>query len=192
MQRNCTQSISSNIKALASRTLCLVANAFVFGLKSSRINLKFNINSPNFFITNFNDMKRMNLIRAALFAVFAFMGTISLSAQQSWLPPASAIVVITNELDQLQEPFVPAPTSSFTTKQQIIEENAKSGVGCSDCQLRAVKEQFLMLTLLRLKQGMDTGAAVEEVRALMISGSGNNASMLAAIQSGYQYMDSVL
>ncbi len=134
----------------------------------------------------------MNLIRAALFAVFAFMGTISLSAQQNWLPPAQAIVVINQQLDLLSEPFVPAPTASFSTKEQLIEQNAKSGVGCSDCSLRAVKEAYLTLTLLRIKQGMDTGTAVEEVRALMISGSGNNAALLVSIQNGYAYMDSIL
>lgn len=134
----------------------------------------------------------MNLIRAALFAVFAFMGTISLSAQQNWLPPAQAIVVINQQLDLLSEPFVPTPQASLSTKELLIEQNAKSGVGCSDCSLRAVKEAYLTLTLLRIKQGMDTGQAVEEVRALMIGGSGNNAAMLVSIQNGYVYMDSIL
>lgn len=130
----------------------------------------------------------MILIRAALFAVFAFMGTISLSAQ-SWLPPAAAIVVLQNEYDQLSQP--PAPVqpggNSFYSKQQLSDLNAKSG-GCTDCTLRAVKFQFVFLTLKAIREGADTGAAVSDVRSLMISGSGGNAALLTAIQQAYDYM----
>lgn len=191
MQGNCTQFFIFILKALASGTSCLDANAFVFSQKTPRTNLKYNINSPNFFITNFNDMKRMNFIRVALFAVFAFMGTISLSAQ-TWLPPAAAIVVITNELDQLNDLPVPTPTNVIGTSQQVQEQNAQSGLNCSACAEKAVREAYLTLTLLRLKSGMDTGASVEEVRSLMVSGSGNSPSMLSAIQSGFLYMDNIL
>lgn len=194
MQRNFTQSSLSNIKKHWLQGHILVANAFVFGQKiSPSPTLRFNINSPNFFITNFNDMKRMNLIRAALFAVCAFMGTISLSAQQNWLPPAEAIVVLNNELDKLTEKPVPVPTASISSKQLLVEQNAKSGgVGCSDCMVRSVKEQFLMLTLLRIKEGMDTGPAVLEVRALLISNANNNPTLLSAIQTAYLYMQQKL
>lgn len=134
----------------------------------------------------------MNLIRATLLAVFAFMGTVSLSAQQNWLPAPQAIVVITNELDNLANP--PAPPASGGTiqsKQQLSDQFAKSG--CQDCMLHAVKEQFLFLTLKELKSGVtDTGAAVESVRALMIQGSNNNGPLLSTIQTAYQYMDSIL
>jgi hypothetical protein len=137
-------------------------------------------------------MKRMNLIRATLLAVFAFMGTVSLSAQQqNWLPAPQAIVVITNELDNLANPPAPPSTGgTIQSKQQISDAVAKSG--CQDCMLHAVKEQFLFLTLKELKQGVDTGAAVESVRALMIQGSNNNGPLLATIQTAYQYMDSIL
>lgn len=148
-----------------------------------------NINSPNFFITNFNDMKRMNLIRAALFAVFAFMGTVSLSAQ-NWLPAPQAIVVMTNELNNLSNPPAPSPGSTLTTKQQLSEEYAKSG--CQDCLLRSVKQQFLILALKEVKLGSDTGAAVESARAYMIQNANGNANLLATIQTAYQYMDSIL
>ena len=135
----------------------------------------------------------MNFIRVALFAVFAFMGTISLSAQQNWLPPAAAIVVITNELDQMQNDLpVPQPTNVIGNSQPVLDQNAKSGFNCSACAARAVREAFLMETLLRLKSGGDTGVSVEEVRTMMIAGSNNNASMLSAIQTGYLYMDTIL
>ena len=176
---------------MASRTSCLVANAFVFSQEIPQPNLKYNINSPNFFITNFNDMKRMNLIRAALFAVFAFMGTLSLSAQ-GWLPPAAAIVKINTELELLNEPPVPVAGNGGTiSKQQNSDKYAKSG-GCADCTVNAVKKAFLELSALRIKQGMDTGVAVNEVRALMVADAGNNLAMLNAIQTAYVYMEFIL
>lgn len=135
-------------------------------------------------------MKRMNLIRAALFAVFAFMGTVSLSAQQNWLPAPQAIVVLSNELNNLGNPPAPSTGNTLQTKQQATDAFAKSG--CTDCMLRAVKEQFILLTLKEIKLGADTGSAVESVRALMISGSNGNAQLLATIQTAYQYMDSIL
>lgn len=132
----------------------------------------------------------MILIRAALFAVFAFMGTLSLSAQ-SWLPSGPAIVVITNELDQLNEPPMPNPAGgSLMNKQQYNDLYSKSG--CSDCVLASVKKQFLLLTGIRIKEGMDTGTAVAEVRALMISGANNNAALLSNIQLAYLYMQDIL
>ena len=134
-------------------------------------------------------MKRMNLIRAALFAVFAFMGTVSLSAQQ-WLPAPQAIVVITNELDNLANPPAVSPGSTLISKQQLSDVYAKSG--CTDCLLRSVKRLFLEQTLQQIKLGSDTGVAVESVRAEMIAKSNGNATLLANIQTAYQYMDSIL
>jgi hypothetical protein len=191
MQGNCTQFFIFILKALASGTSCLDANAFVFSQKTPRTNLKYNINSPNFFITNFNDMKRMNFIRVALFAVFAFMGTISLSAQ-SWLPPAQAIVALNQQLDILSEPPVPNQPAGnvIATQDAFLEANAKSG--CPNCELKSVKYHFAKWTLQRIKSGTDTGAAVEEVRAFMISNANNNVSVLGTIQAGYVWMDSIL
>lgn len=164
---------------------------FFFGENTPWPNHSININSPNFFITNFNDMKRMNLIRAALFAVFAFMGTVSLSAQQSWLDPAPAIVVINNELAILAQPPAPSPTGgTLISKQQLLEQNAKSG--CTDCLLKGVKYQFLTRTLLRIKSGESTGPAVEAVRGEMIQFSNGNANLLATIQQAYEYMTVIL
>ena len=150
--------------------------------------LRVNINSPNFFITNFNDMKRMNLIRVALLAVFAFMGTISLSAQNGWLPPAPAVVVISNQLTQLQD----GPTKTAPSQGATIQSDLATN-GCTDCFLNSVKVQYLNLTLLKLKEGAsDTGTAVQDVRAFMISKANNNATMLNTIQQGFTYMESIL
>ena len=132
----------------------------------------------------------MNLIRAALFAVFAFMGTLSLSAQQNWLPPAQAIVVINNELEAIAEPPAPAPTTVITSQQQLLEEKAM--VGCDGCLQTSVRYHFLKGTLIQIKSGVDTGDAVESVRAQMISGSNNNATLLANIQTAYEFMQNVL
>ncbi len=131
----------------------------------------------------------MNLIRAALFAVFAFMGTISLSAQ-SWLPPAAAAVVISNELTLLNAPDAPVPTQSGLSG---LKDRRTSDVNCSECLLKNVKKQFLTMTLTKLKNGAtDTGVAVEEVRVFLIGGANGNNTLLTAIQQGYQYMDTIL
>lgn len=135
-------------------------------------------------------MKRMNLIRAALFAVFAFMGTVSLSAQQNWLPPAQAIVVINNELELIAEPPAPTPTTVITSQQQLLEERAM--VGCDGCLQRSVKYHFLELSLIQIKSGVDTGNAVEGVRAQMIGNANGNATLLTNIQTAYEYMQNVL
>ena len=141
-------------------------------------------------ITNFNDMKRMNFIRVA---VFAFMHTFSLSAQNGWLPPAEAIVVLQNKYDQLNEPPVPVPRNGITPEQQTIDQIRESVLGCSKCTLGAVKENFLKETLLRIKQGMDTGDAVNEARTTMIIGaSGGNQAILMAIQQAYDWMLTIL
>jgi hypothetical protein len=136
-------------------------------------------------------MKRMNLIRAALFAVFAFMGTLSLSAQ-TWLPPAQAIVVLNAELVALQNepPVPPAPAGVASSSQQLNDQNAKSG--CADCMLKAVKKSFMEMSLLRIKQGTDTQVAVTEVRTIMIGAANNNAQLLSTIQSGFVFMNDIL
>lgn len=132
----------------------------------------------------------MNLIRAALFAVLAFMGTISLSAQQSWLPPAQAIIVIENELNQLHGQIDVPAASGLQPKSVILENYVR--VGCPDCMLKSVKRRFLLLTAQRIKLGMETGQAVEEVRALFISESHGNPTFLSNIQLAYEYMAVIL
>lgn len=132
----------------------------------------------------------MNLIRAALFAVFAFMGTYSLSAQQNWLPPAQAAVVLENALIQLHEVPAPVPSAGLTTKQAILEQNAKSG--CTDCLLKSVKSYFATNVMDLLKQGTDTGDAVEQVRATMITNANGNPTGLNAIQAAYEWMQQIL
>lgn len=132
----------------------------------------------------------MILIRAALFAVFAFMGTISLSAQNGWLPPAAAVVVITDELNKLNQPPTPSG-NTLTTKQALLEANTK--IGCSDCFLKSVKREFLERTMLKLKLGAtDTGVAVSEVRAEFIQNANNNPTVLATIQTAYEFMQDKL
>lgn len=102
-------------------------------------------------------------------------------------------MVLQTQYDQLNEPPVPVAGNGGTiSKQQNIEKYAKSGLGCSDCQILAVKKAFVELSLLRIKQGMDTGVAVDEVRALMIAGSGNNLAMLNTIQTAYVWMELIL
>jgi hypothetical protein len=136
-------------------------------------------------------MKRMNLIRVALFAVFAFMGTLSLSAQ-TWLPPAQAIVKLNTELAALQneQPTSPTPPGVASSQQQMSDMNAKSG--CADCMLKAVKKSFMEMSLVRIKEGADTGVAVTEVRTVMINAANNNAQLLSTIQSGFVFMNSIL
>lgn len=133
----------------------------------------------------------MNLIRVALFAVFAFMGSISLSAQQNWYPPAQALVVYTDALNQLSAPpSSPAASgNTITSKQAVLSDYASSPLNCSSCAQNAVRVAYLKETILRLKQGMDTQAAVLEVRAMMLNGV-TNLPMISAIQSGYNYMGS--
>ncbi len=133
----------------------------------------------------------MNLIRAALFAVFAFMGTLSLSAQ-GWLPPAAAMVVIQNELEQLHEPPVPVKSGglNISLQQQNQEDEAKSG--CTSCLLKSVKDVFLVRTRIEIRGGADTGTAVGNVHAELILGSSNNGALLAAISDAHDYMEDIL
>ena len=129
----------------------------------------------------------MNLIHGALFVVLTFMGTISLSAQTNWLPPAEAATVISNELAQLALPPAPPASQGGLVPKQIIADQT-SKIGCPDCLLKNVKYQFLTLVMQKLKEGEATGVAVGEVRAQMISLSNNNATMLATIQTAYEFM----
>lgn len=132
----------------------------------------------------------MNLIRAALFAVFAFMGSVSLSAQQGWLPAPQAIVVITNELNTLATPPALSAGNTLTSKQQLSNVYAKSD--CPNCLLRKVKQVFLERTLAEIKLGADTGTAVESVRVFLIQNANNNADVLNNIQAAYVYMETIL
>lgn len=132
----------------------------------------------------------MNLIHGALFAVLTFMGSISLSAQ-NWFPPAQAAIVIEAQLNVLSEPpALVSPSQSLITKQQISSQNAQ--LGCPDCLSKNVKYLFLKLVIERLKNGEETGEAVGAVRSQMISNSNNNATMLATIQSTYEYILGIL
>jgi len=134
-------------------------------------------------------MKRMNLIRVALFAVFAFMGTVSLSAQGGWTFPAQAKEIIHNELAANAAMPMPVPNGQTAADMQVY---AKKG-GCPDCQLRQVKLQFLKQTQIKLLEGaQDTGAAVEEVRNFLISRAMGNAVILSTIQDAYVYMQAKL
>ena len=134
----------------------------------------------------------MNLIRIALFAVLTFMGTISLSAQQNWHPPATAIVEINDALGQLNAP--PAPLSKATpTNINRTAPDQNSIVGeCSNCTLNAVKTAFLEQVLLRIKQGGDVGASVDEVHVMFIGGANGDPALLAAINTAYIFVVDLL
>ena len=134
----------------------------------------------------------MNLIRIALFAVLTFMGTISLSAQQNWHPPATAIVEINDALGQLNSPPA-APTKASPTLITKTVPGLNTQVGeCSDCMLNGVKVAFLEQVLLRIKQGGDVGASVDEVRTMFIGGANNSPSLLAAINTAYIFVVDLL
>ena len=137
-------------------------------------------------------MKRMKFIHVALFAVLTFMGSISLSAQQNWLPPAQAQSVIKVALQQLHAP-APTPVKGVGNYNPSTSSgpNGKTA-GCPDCTLNAVKEAFLLQVLERSHQGMATGAAVDEVRAMMIAGANNTPSLLTAIQTAYVWVTDLL
>lgn len=170
---------------MCPRTWCF------FFVKKLHFNHNYIINSPNFFITNFNNMKRMNFIRIALFAVLTFMGTISLSAQ-NWVPPATAIVDINGALDQLHVPQV-APTKATPTNinTPAVMQNAMVGE-CANCTLTSVKIAFLEQVLLKVKQGGDVGVSVDEVKTMFIGGANNEPSLLGAINTSYIFVVDLL
>ncbi len=131
----------------------------------------------------------MNLIRAALFAVCAFMGTMSLSAQ-TWGSVAQAKETVQSELFLLsQVPSVPPQPVAGTQQEAMVREY--SSHGCPDCFLKQIKREFLQRTQRKLLLGAtDVGVAVEEVRAGLVAGAVNNPELLATIQQVYIYMDS--
>ena len=133
----------------------------------------------------------MNLIHGALLVVLTFMGTMTLSAQNWYQPPAAAIA-IDQAITTLaaEAPTPPANSGSMTTKQNVFGEYAK--VGCNNCQARAVKLQYLKMTMLKLKEGVPTGTAVEEVKAQMLGMAGNHQQLLSLINSTYLYMVDLL
>lgn len=135
-------------------------------------------------------MKRMVIIRGVLFAVFAFMGTLSLSAQ-NWLPAPQAATVLMTEIGKLKE--VPAPPTSATgmaPKEIILDQHAKTG--CTTCKSDAVKVMFLERVLLNIKLGDDTGTAVIKVRDELITNANGNAGLLDLVNEAYQYAVSKL
>lgn len=133
----------------------------------------------------------MILIRAALFAVFAFMGSISLSAQGVWKSPAQAKEVIVTELNVLNAP------PSLPTFVQGMDQEALSlqyaSRNCTDCMVTRFKKEFLKMTLIKLNTGAnDTGAAVQEVRARFLTAAASNAPVVAAVNTTYQYIQDKL
>jgi hypothetical protein len=132
----------------------------------------------------------MVIIRGVLFAVFAFMGTLSLSAQQNWLPAPQAASVIMNEISKLNQ--VPAPTSAtgLAPKEIILDQHAKTG--CATCKSDAVKKMFLERVLLNIKLGDDTGTAVIKVRDELIASAQGNAGLLNLVNEAYQFAVSKL
>ena len=136
-------------------------------------------------------MKRMNLIHGLLFAVLTFMGSISLSAQ-AWLPPADAVPAISQALDVLEQPMQ-SPTKSVGSFNSLPTSGpAGKTAGCAECTDRAVKIAFLTQTGLRIKQGMPTGQAVDEVHALLIGGANGTPSLLASIATAYAFVVDLL
>ncbi len=175
--------------ASGTRTFVLVPDAIF--VKKLQFNHNYNNNSLNFFNTNFNDMKRMNFIRIALFAVLTFMGTISLSAQ-NWVPPATAIVGINGALDQLHVlPVAPTKATPTNINTPAVMQNAMVGE-CSNCTLTSVKIAFLEQVMLKVKQGGDVGVSVDEVNAMFIGGANNEPSLLNAINTSYIFVVDLL
>ena len=131
----------------------------------------------------------MNLIRAALFIVCAFMGMISLSAQ-TWGTVAKAKETVQTELFLLaQMPSVPAQPVPGTQQAAMVRQY--SSHGCPDCFLKQIKREFLQRTQRKLILGAtDVGVAVEEVRTELTAVAVNNPELLATIQQVYIYMDS--
>jgi hypothetical protein len=130
-------------------------------------------------------MKRMNLIHGVLVAVLTFMGTVSLSAQ-NWLPAAQAANVIASELNVLEGQPAPQPAAGFTTKQQVY--GAKAAAGCPSCVLNHAKILYLKLVMVKLKNGTDTGTAVNEVRTQMLNNANNNAQLIQTVQNAYEFV----
>lgn len=135
--------------------------------------LRVNINSPNFFITNFNDMKRMNLIHGVLVALFAFMGSVSLSAQ-TFYPSSQAAGIISTELTALASPTKGTPSNTGT----IVAPNAT---------IQSLKVTMLQMVMLELKKGAATGDAIEtvfgQVSQLPGSDQGSRSTQLATVKA---------
>ncbi len=133
----------------------------------------------------------MILIRAALFVVCAFMGTMSLSAQ-TWTSVPQAKQNIQSELFLLsQVPSIPPQPVAGTQQADMVRQY--SSHGCPDCFLKQIKKEFLQRTQRKLILGAtDVGVAVEEVRAGLVGGAAGNPELLATIQQVYLYMDSIL
>ena len=110
-------------------------------------------------------MKRMFSIRVmqalAVLGFVAFMG-VSASAQ-SYQSPAQAILTIESALPGLIKPAVP---TSNGTVQPAHNNNFDSKV-TSASTLQTMKVLYLQEVLLRLKQGDNTGAAIDGVYGML-------------------------
>lgn len=134
----------------------------------------------------------MILIRAALFAVFAFMGSISLSAQGAWVLPAQAKQILVTEMQTLNAPPSP-PAPVIGVLQEVQMQQYAKNTGCPDCFLNKIKKEFLKRTYLKLQTGgTDTGVAVEAVRTELNNAAFGKPTVLATINDAYIYMQGIL
>lgn len=134
----------------------------------------------------------MVIIRGVLFAVFAFMGTLSLSAQ-NWHPAPLAASVILNEIDKLNQVPAPPVVSGLAPKQVVSnQKDPHAQSGCATCKTDAVKKMFLERVLLNIKLGDDTGTAVLKVRDELIANAGNSSALLTLVNEAYLFAVSKL
>ena len=94
-------------------------------------------------------MKRMNLIHGVLVALFAFMGSVSLSAQNYYPNPQAAGIVIA-EMTALSSPTKGTPSNTGT----MVAPNEA---------IQSLKVTMLQMVLIELKQGVPTSNAIETV-----------------------------
>jgi hypothetical protein len=85
----------------------------------------------------------------------------------------------------------PAKSVGGSINQTSVGTTGKIG-SCPDCLASSVKLNFLKQVMLRIREGMATGDAVEAVYQMMLSGSNNNPALLSHIQSAYNYVVDLL
>jgi hypothetical protein len=119
-------------------------------------------------------MKRMNFIHGVLFALFAFLGSVSLSAQTFYSNGQAAAAIVT-ELTALSQP----PTKALPT--------VSGNMSVTDPAFTSLKVTVLELVMLELKKGVPTGDAIENVFSQLNQMSGVNqgdrASKLVAVKA---------
>ena len=117
-------------------------------------------------------MKRMNLIHGVLVALFAFMGSVSLSAQ-TFYPSSQAAGIISTELTALASPAKGTPTTGT-----IVAPNGA---------LQSLKVTMLQMVMVELKKGAATGDAIEtvfgQVSQLPGSDQGSRSTQLATVKA---------